>query len=224
MADLIAWRERLDRIADFVQRRLREVGVQQRYPAAEIAYRWQHTLRVCHYGRVLAEAEGADAGLVLAACLLHDVAAFDEGPPQDHGRRGAEIARPFLEGLGCSPAEVEAICYAVASHVDVDCLETPAAKVVTDADNIDRFGAYRILLWCREDLDDFDRLAARLSARVEQLADYRRRRPLETPTGNALFDRQLELQLAVFQAILQEKEITRLPAIPLPFESEGGPR
>lgn len=221
MAELSAWSGRLDRIADFVQRRQQEVGIQQRYPAEEIAYRWQHTQRVCHYGRVLAEDEGADAGLVLAACLLHDVAAFDEGPPQDHGRRGAEIARPFLLGLGCSPEEVEAICYAVASHVDVDHLETLEAKIVTDADNIDRFGAYRILLWCREDLDDFDKLTARLPSRVERLAEYRERRPLETSAGNAMFDRQLELQLAVFRTILQEKEITRLPWVPLPHESEG---
>ena len=224
MAELTAWSERLARIADMVQHHQQEVGVRQRYPASEITYRWQHTLRVCHYGQALAEAEGAHVGVVLAACLLHDVATFEEGRAQDHGRRGAGISRPFLQGLGCSPEEVEAICYAVASHVDVDHLETVEARVVTDADNIDRFGAYRILLWCREGLNNFDKLSGRLVSRVERLQDYRRRQMMETPTGNAMFNRQLDLQLAVFQAMLAEKEITNLPRIQPLEDHEGGPR
>jgi HD superfamily phosphodiesterase len=40
-------------------------------------YRWKHTLRVAQFGKVIAENEGAEVELVLAACLLHDMAWFD---------------------------------------------------------------------------------------------------------------------------------------------------
>ncbi len=40
-------------------------------------YRWKHTLRVAQFGKVIAETEGVDEELVVAACLLHDVAWFD---------------------------------------------------------------------------------------------------------------------------------------------------
>jgi len=40
-------------------------------------YRWEHTQRVAYYGKLLAEAEGADVEIVTAACLFHDVAHFE---------------------------------------------------------------------------------------------------------------------------------------------------
>lgn len=215
--------ERLERIAAFVQRRLEEVAVQEGRPAHEAHHCWQHTLRVCHYGQSLAAAEGAALEIVLAACLLHDVSSLDPGEWDDHGRRSAATARPLLEDIGYLPREVEAICYAVASHVDVDNLATIEAKVVTDADNIDRFGAYRFLLWCKDDLDDFDHLADRLAARLPRLLTYRRRPALETPAGNALFHQQVGRQVAIFRALLHERDLTRMPRIEALSETAAPP-
>lgn len=205
--------ERLERIAQFVHDRLEEMGPDQQERPGAARYRWLHTLRVANYGRTLAEAEGAPVELAIAGCLLHDVASFDPGDPQDHGRRGAEISRPLLRSLGYSEEEVEAVCYAVACHVDVENPESLLAEVVSDADNIDRFGAYRILLWCWDDIDDLEALADRLSQRVPRLEDYRRRGVLGTATGNAMFNRQLDLQIAVFSTIVQEKELSVLPRL-----------
>jgi uncharacterized protein len=209
--------ERLGRIAAFVQSYLQEAADRQGRPAADVNYRWQHTLRVCHYGQSLATAEGGNPEIVLAACLLHDVGTFEPGEWDDHGRRGAEIARPVLQDMGYLPREIEAICYAVANHVDVDRLETIEAKIVTDADNIDRFGAYQILRWCQEDQDDFEHLADRLAARLPRLQHYRRRQLLETASGTALFRQHVGLQITVFRALLREREMSRMPRLePLP--------
>ncbi len=70
-----------------------------------VDYRWQHTLRVAQFGKVIAESEGADVELVVAACLLHDIAWFDVRgeKSQEHGIIGGEISRPFLLELGYSP-------------------------------------------------------------------------------------------------------------------------
>lgn len=205
--------QRLEKIAAFVETRLKAVAASQTDERPNPDYRWQHILRVCNYGKLLAEAEGANVELVLAGCLLHDVAVFDPGDSRDHGRRGAEIARALLGELGYTPEEVENICYSVASHVDVDKPHTLEARVVTDADNIDRFGAYRAITWCLRDMDDYDRLITNLIARLQTLKTYRQQHLLETEMGNRLFDEQLDFQIQFFEALVKENDWTLLPKL-----------
>ena len=50
-----------------------EKKILQRYLSGS-DYRWNHTLRVAQFGKVIAESEAADEELVLAACLLHNIA------------------------------------------------------------------------------------------------------------------------------------------------------
>ncbi len=204
--------QRLERVARLARERQQQVGAAQEIPALEIDYRWQHTLRVSQYGRRIAAAEGADEELVVAACLLHDVAVFDPGDWHDHGRLGAALIRPWLPEIGYSPEATEAICYAVAAHVDVEHPATLIAQVTTDADNVDRFGAYRVILWCLEARDDYEGMIGKLQARVQRLHDYHARTVMQTPTGQALFQAQLELQIAFFEALIQEKDLTTLPS------------
>jgi HD superfamily phosphodiesterase len=55
---------------------------------------------VAHYGQQIAQAERADIDVVVAACLLHDVAHFDPLEDyKDHGRAGARLSRHLLEEL-----------------------------------------------------------------------------------------------------------------------------
>jgi putative nucleotidyltransferase with HDIG domain len=175
-------------------------------------YRWKHTLRVTQFGKVIAENESADAELIAAACLLHDIGWFNTGAEnnRDHGRIGAEIARPCLQKIGYSPEQIEDICYSVAAHVDVENPETLHAKIVSDADNVDRYGPYRILQWCYSDIDDYDKLAAKLGERIHRLEHYRQQNPLFTPTGQQLFAEQLNLQIRFFSEFVGEKALTTL--------------
>ena len=115
------------------------------------AYRTEHTYRVANIGREIARAEGFDETEMVIACLLHDVSyceEFDENGWNEHGRRSARIARPFLEKLGLPEDRIGDICYGIAIHVDdeadFDGERTPFALSVGDADNIDRFDVYRI--------------------------------------------------------------------------------
>jgi len=209
--------ERLGRIAGFVHDRLHEIAGRRADRNLDPEYRWQHTLRVCSYGRIVAEAEGADVEPVIAACLLHDVAHFDQDDWKEHGRLGATIARPLLAELGYGPEERESICYSVAVHVDgradVAHPETLESKVVSDADNIDRFGAYRIVQRRTADVQDYRDLIAKLERRLRILEDYRRRRVMETEAGHHLFNQQLDLQIAVFKALIAEGGLTSLPRL-----------
>ena len=115
-------------------------------------YRLQHSYRVANIAKAIAKAEGFNVDLAVIAGLLHDIAYCEEMVTRedrmDHGRRGAKIARPFLEGLGLPSDAVNEICYSIAIHVDdradFEWERTPFCETVGDADNIDRFDAYRI--------------------------------------------------------------------------------
>jgi putative nucleotidyltransferase with HDIG domain len=179
------------------------------------AYRWEHTQRVCTYGKQLALAEGANVEWVLAGCLLHDIAHFEDDRIHDHGRLGARISRSILDRVGYEPEAIDTICHAIAAHVDgkaddglPDTVET---QVVTDADNIDRFNTYRLLQWGSPFVADFARLCGEAARRLERLTQYREKGPLETRTGNELFLRQLDRQIAFFRGLLEDQDATLLP-------------
>jgi uncharacterized protein len=170
---------------------------------------------VAQFGKVIAESEAADEELVLAACLLHDIAWFDTNAENSiqHGQLGAEIARPFLKILGYGKAQIENICYAIAAHVNEDHPDTLEARIVSDADNVDRFGPYRILQWCFSDIDDYNKLSAKLSERIHRLENYRKENPLFTLMGQQLFVEQLDLQIRFFCEFVGEKELSVMPQI-----------
>jgi uncharacterized protein len=214
---------RLQKIAEFAQAYLHESYAKRskkdkanlKHYLAGMDYRWQHTLRVAQFGKVIAENEGVDVESVVAACLLHDIAWFDTDAEnnREHGRIGAEKARPFLVGLDYSPRRIKNICYSIASHVDEDNPKTLEAKIVSDADNVDRYGPYRILQWCFSDIKNYDKLAAKLSERIPRLEQYREENPLYTSTGQQLFAEQLNLQLRFFSEFVGEKKLSVIPQI-----------
>ncbi len=178
-------------------------------------YRWKHTLRVAQFGKLIAENEAAEIEITLAACLLHDVAWFDTNADnsRDHGRLGSEIAKTVLENLGYGVEQIESICYAIASHVDDDNPDTLEAKILSDADNIDRFGPYRVLQWCFADIEDYDKLTAKLNERIHRLEDYRKKNPLFTTTGQQLFAEQLDMQIRFFSEFVGENKLSVMPRI-----------
>jgi uncharacterized protein len=153
--------------------------------------------------------------LIVAACLLHDIAWFDTtaDKSREHGRIGAEKSRPILKKVGYNKAQIDNICYAIATHVDEENPDTFEAKILSDADNIDRFGPYRILQWCFADIEDYDKLAAKLNERIHRLEHYLENNPLFTLTGQQLFAEQLNLQIRFFSEFVGEKELSVMPRI-----------
>ena len=209
--------DRLERIAQYARDHLYQSASDQPEQKHDPKYRWEHTLRVSNYGKIIAEEEGADVGVVVTACLLHDIAHFEPGVYKDHGRVGAAMSRELLEQMDFTSEQLDNICYSIAVHVDGEAgfkhEETPEAPCVSDADNIDRFGALRILMYCAPELDDFFGLANKLQERLETLEKYRRDQVLETDSGNRLFNQQLDRQIEFFNTILCEKDRTELPVI-----------
>lgn len=143
--------ELIKKTEDFLKEKFRNSEYLNNNPSAK-AYRLEHSYRVANIGKVIAERESFDVTEMIIACLLHDVAYCEEFKTQEdwlnHGRKSAQTARPFLEGLGLTKDRINDICFGIAIHVDdkadFEGISTPFAQSVGDADNIDRFDAYRI--------------------------------------------------------------------------------
>ena len=179
------------------------------------SYRIEHTYRVANIGREIARKEGFDETEMVIACLLHDVSyceEFGEEGWQEHGRRAACIARPFLTELGLAEDRVNDICYGIAIHVDDKAdfagERTPFALSVGDADNIDRFDVYRI----HESLcgDDF------LNMSFEQKLQYSQKRlgrlrellemPMGTKTAEKLWKARLSFYITFYEKLVRQLE------------------
>lgn len=206
---------RINSISEYVKSHFDQAVEDSPELSSTVEYRWLHTLRVTNYGREIAEAEGADVEVVLAGCLLHDLAHFETGDYRDHGRTAAHMARPILQEVGYSAKKVEAICYAVAVHVDGEAdfehAHTLEADVVSDADNVDRFGPYNLLQQGSKKLDDYEALVQFASERLPVLEKYLADNPLETKTGKKIFAQQLEHQVSFYTWLLAQYQRTKLP-------------
>ena len=143
--------DRIEKTERFLKEMFSTSGFFKVNPEA-MEYRIEHSYRVAHIGKEIAEAEGMDPERMAIACLLHDVGYYLDFKEKDdyteHGRIGASVARPFPKTLGYSDAEVEEVCYGIAIHVDdkadFEGERTIFALTIGDADNIDRFDAFRI--------------------------------------------------------------------------------
>lgn len=127
---------RLDRVAE-----ARSVG-------ADAAHDHLHVRRVAASARVLAEAEGAESFVAIAAALLHELFNHPKGHPESHlsGEVCAEHAAVVLRDEGCPAEKIEPIAYAIRVHPFSRGIvpTTLEAAVLQDADRLDAIGAIGI--------------------------------------------------------------------------------
>ena len=178
-------------------------------------YRYTHTLRVADIGARIARAEGLDEEMLVLGCLLHDigyVACKTKLDYADHGLKSAEIAADYLAAQGYDPAKAESICYGIRVHTQEDSERIRPATVledcVSDADNIDRFDAWRFsrsLHWDGLDkltVPQMKKLAVTRCQRMEQLRLLR----FATETGRKLWNENLDLWLDFYSRLEKQMD------------------
>lgn len=201
----------------FLRRKLDEGKYLNAHPEAK-AYRLEHSFRVANIGRQIAEREGFDVTETLLACLLHDVSyceEFGETGWQEHGRRAAAIARPFLRELGLPEDRINNICFGIAIHVDDEAdfngEWTPFALTVGDADNIDRIDAYRIheSLVCDGFLQmGFEEKRAYVEKRLSRLRELYSL-PMGTKTAEELWKERVSFYITFLEKLRSQLENSR---------------
>lgn len=183
----------------------------------DAAYRYTHTLRVAELGRRIARAEGLDEEMLVLACLLHDIGYVNCKTQEDynyHGRLSADIARKFLLGVGYDAEKTESICYGILIHtLEEEKFPRPATILelsVADADNIDRFDAYRLyegLRWAKPEEMTISELLAMAERKAKGHKDLRTY-PFATETARKMWNEKLDLCVEYYQRLARQMEVT----------------
>ena len=208
--------EWIKRTEAFLKQRFDEGTYFSSHPDAK-AYRIEHTYRVANIGLRIARKEGFDETETVIACLLHDVSycedfGEDESGWKNHGRRAAKIARPHLEELGLAEERIDDICYGIAIHVDDEAdfagERTAFALTVGDADNIDRFDAYRIheILsadgFLQKSFEEKRKYVGERLAKLRKWIDL----PLGTKTAEEMWKERLGFYIAFYEKLAGQLE------------------
>jgi putative nucleotidyltransferase with HDIG domain len=207
-------RGRIARVSRFGHDYLMESGRDHLDDVWGPAYRWEHTLRVAHWAWLLAREEKADGEKCIIAALLHDVSHFVSEDYHKHGVKSAEIAKDFLLEERCSAGFVEDIVYAVKSHVGEFDPKTVEAKILQDADTLDRFGYFRILLFGEKaNLSNLKDLKENVESFLQYLSQVENGRfgPMWTKTGERTLKELINLNKTIFKGVLGEIGNTEVP-------------
>lgn len=211
---LMGMQERIKQVSQFVHDYLMETGKDHQNEPWGPKYRWEHTLRVSNWAWVLAREERADAERNLIAALFHDVSHFVSEDYRKHGERSSEIAVDFMVKAGFPKDFVDDVSYAVMSHVAERNPKTVTAKILQDADTLDRFGFLRILLFGKTaDLSNLEKLKTEIQVFLEHLRNVESGKfgPMWTRTGKEKLAGFISVCRSVYDEILSEIENTRIP-------------
>lgn len=170
-------------------------------------YRVEHSLRVANLGKQIALQEGYNVENVVLACLLHDIS-YAYGIPEDrhmdHGRLSAFYARPFLQSLNLDEKRIESICGAIAIHVDDEAdfefERTLETEVAGEADNLDRFDAYRlieILEWKQFSSMSLCDKKQVVDSTLQRLEHYRKM-PFHSQSAEELWKQRMDFQIQFY--------------------------
>ena len=204
----------IKRISDFAYEYLMDSGKKEVNNVWSPKYRWEHTFRVTYWAWLLGAEEKADVGKCVIAALFHDVSHFVSEDYRKHGVRSAEIAKDFLLKEGYAEEFVEDVAYAVKSHVGEFNPKTVEAKILQDADTLDRFGYFRILLLGKTtELSNLEKLKEKVQSFLEYLSKVERGNfgQMWTKTGERKLKELINVNRTIFKGVLEELKNTKVP-------------
>ena len=207
--------EMISKIEAFLKDTFAESSYLQAHPT-DRDYRLEHSYRVANITKAIAEAEGFNVTYAVIGGLLHDIAYCEEMVTREdrmnHGRRSAAIARPFLESLGLTADAVNEICYGIAIHVDDEAdfewERTRFCETVGDADNIDRFDAYRIyetLEYLKFSEMSLEEKREKVTSTIEKLTNFKEMK-LGTVTAKDLWIQRLNYYIGFYEKLKAQLE------------------
>lgn len=116
------------------------------YSDEDPTHDFNHIQRVMAMAKRIAQAEGADIEIVVAASLLHDAQGANPALAEaraTHHEGSAAFARKILTGEGWEEGRIRAVQECIRTHRfrTGDAPQTLEAKVLFDADKLDAIGA-----------------------------------------------------------------------------------
>lgn len=190
---------------------------------SDMTYRYEHTLRVAARGQQIADGEGWNREPLVIACLLHDIGYPECKTSEDfshHQDISAEITKIFLKNIEHDEKVSQSICRAIAFHARTSIIPddvTPFELSVRDADDLDGYDVMRtcikggliigvsgswmfgehnasqIIHGCTNELNKIENSRQRICA---------------TKTAQGLWEEQLLMRNAYFEALLKQMQTT----------------
>jgi hypothetical protein len=150
------------------------------------AHNWEHAYRDTINAIVIGEAEGADMSIVLPAATMHDIGFLYGATGKTHGAIGADKVAEYLKEGGIDyPEDVIAkIAACIRTHkgsMHAEKPETLEAKVVADADMMEKFGPFGVYQKIRV-YTEFNKPTNDVITEADNTPNL----TLETPTGQRL--------------------------------------
>lgn len=177
-------------------------------------YRYEHSLRTAGIGQRIAKEEGLEEEALVIACLLHDIGYINCKSKEDHdihGRLSEILAREFLDSIGYDPELRDTICYGIRIHTEpeenYERRPTPFEMSISDADDIDRFDAYRLYSNLRY-VNDIDHMSPSqmLEVSAQRIERYEKYINMErgTKAATTMWREVLELQIKYYKHLRKQ--------------------
>lgn len=123
---------RIKKVYEYAKEKYNKANLQQ--------HNWEHVLRDLYRALLIAETEkNVDYSVLIPAVLLHDIG-VTEGWYKEHEEKGSVIVRKVLPEFGYSEEEIEKIAHCVESHSGKIKPKTIEAKILFDADRLEKSG------------------------------------------------------------------------------------
>jgi len=205
--------EILYKIDEFLRNELMKLADYYNKDVRGAYYRIEHSYRVAYNMKEIAKKEGFDEDKAFVAGLFHDIGYsidYSNKDANEHGRDGARIARPFLISLGFDKKDVEEICYGIARHVDgksdFEHEPTILALSVWDADNIDRWDAFRLYEGLHNSrykdlsINEQKEFVLQKIKTLKEEGTYK----CSTPTAQKIWEEKIEYQIEFYNRLLNQ--------------------
>jgi len=185
-------------------------------------YGWPHVERVYRLSLHISKLEGEqdiDLDALKAVALLHDIAKpFQKRNREvDHGKIGAEMAENFLKSMGFSEEKTKIVYNAIRAHNKGEKPLSLEAKILCDADFLDKLGAVGIatvfIKACLtkrtiEEVAEMFSKAPKETSYVRQHVRWLEGKPrLYTKTGRRLAKRRSKLAPVFFRELKDELKL-----------------
>jgi putative nucleotidyltransferase with HDIG domain len=201
-----------EKISSFVEAHLMETGQKHVSSLVGPKYVFEHSLRVAFWSWRLALEMHADVSRCVAAGLLHDVSRFESENPDKQDAISAETARNFMQKEGFKKEFIDAVVYAIENQVRGEQPRTLETKILHDANKIDEFGYFRLLIFAKTAaVESFSSLEGNTNSLLAEIMKLEKGEhgPMWTPTGKSRMQTQIGLYKTFLNGLVEEIENTK---------------
>lgn len=122
-------------------------------PQYNFRCKYEHTLRVLHWCKILAEENHAvDKEILYLAAIFHDIAYSGNGNNSNHAEKSANVFYEYAKENDMDSTLTEKVVYLIKLHSNKELLQEsstlPELIILMEADLLDEEGALRIIWYC----------------------------------------------------------------------------